>query len=100
MVGRDSHAPSPPQEPVSETDLPTGLAAEIDSGAALHTHDSPGLETVEQDAPVDKGDDSLTGDPAKQQVFFVQGRSDKCLVMDHETNECFFLKWKTLKKDQ
>ena len=37
---------------------------------------------------------------AQQQVFFVQGQSDKCLVMDNDTHECFFLKWKTLKKDQ
>ena len=30
----------------------------------------------------------------------MQGRSNKCLVLDSETNECFFLKWKTLKIDQ
>ena len=100
MVGHDSHAPSPPQEPVAETDLPTGLAADIDSGAALHTTDSSGSQTADQDTPVDEVDDELAGEPARQQVFFVQGRSDKCLVMDHETNECFFLKWKTLKKEQ
>ena len=100
LVGRDSHAPLPPREPIAEADFPQGLASELDSGAAQNLLDSSGPQAADQDPPEDHIDNDLTGDPTRQQVFFAQGRSDKCLVMDHETNECFFLKWKTLKKDQ
>ena len=100
LVGHDSHAPLPPQEPMAEADFPRELSSELDSGAAQSLLDSSEQQTADQDPPEDRVDDDLTGDPTRQQVFFVQGRSDKCLVMDHETNECFFLKWKTLKKDQ
>ena len=100
MVGHDSHASSPPRLPVPVTELPTGLAAEIGEGDAQETHDSPELVAVDQDSSTEKAQEALTGDPAQQQVFVVRGQSDKCLVMDHDTHECFFLKWKTLKKDE
>ena len=97
MVGHDSHAPSPPREPQPTT--PTG------SGTL-------GLEETREDDEVcdnsrlgpDAVDmtpmDPLEGDPTGQEVFLVQGCSDQALICDHNTHECFFLKWKTLKKDQ
>ena len=57
-------------QPVTEPS--TGLAAEIGDD---HTHDTLDLE-------------ALTGNLERQQVFFIQGESDKCLVMDHDTHEC------------
>ena len=89
LVGRDSHAPLPPQAPVAETDYPQGLLSELDSGATQSLLDSSEQQPVEQDSPEEGIGDDVTGNPARQQVFFVQNRSDKCLVMDHETNECF-----------
>ena len=35
----------------------------------------------------------------RQQVFYVQGKPSM-LVVDHGSNECFFLKWKTFKNNQ
>ena len=47
LVGHDSHAPLPPQELLAETDFPKGLAAEIDSGAALNLTDSSEPQTAD-----------------------------------------------------
>ena len=89
MVGHDSHAPSPPQvhQPVPEPS--TGLAAEIGDD---HTHDTLELDSVGQDSSPEKDLEALTMNLERQQVVFVQGKSDNCLVMDHDTHECFFLK--------
>ena len=86
LVGHDSHAPLPPQEPVPEADYPQGLLSELDSSASQDHLDSTELQPEEQAMPEDVTHDDPVGDPARQQVFFVQNRSDKCLVMDHQTN--------------
>ena len=49
---------------------------------------------------LEERDVEASGDPEQQRVFYVQGKSNQCLVVDDEKQEVFFLKWKTIKKDQ
>ena len=101
MVGHDSHAPSPPQEP-----LPTGPSNSDETPGLIQSDDEGMCEdrVIGPDAvdstPLEATDAPEGEDMTQQQCFYVQDRSDKALILDHKTNECFFLKWKTLKKDQ
>ena len=110
LVGHDSHAPGPPQdvEDVEDRNFtpmdPDPSASPIYEPESPSREQTPGedIEDIEDrkfTPPDDSTGDILGGDLARQHVFFVQGKSDMCLVMDYDTHEFFSLKWKTLKKD-
>ena len=105
MQGHDSRVPSPtpsvgdinvtPVEnpPPSPEYEPTSPAEEAEEDIAVHLVDNRNF------TPADASEAPCRENLDKQHVFFVQGKSHKCLVMDSETHECFFLKLKTSEKE-
>ena len=96
MLGHDSRVPSPPHSVEDRSllpvpDLPPSPEYEPTSPAEDAEEETP-VHLVEDRnfTPEDASQAPCSGNPANQHVFFVQGKSDKCLVMDSTTHECFF----------